>query len=272
MTRDPRAGQPVAVVTGATHGLGEEVARRLGALGHYVVVHGRDAAAGHRVVEEVERAGGAARFARADFASLREVTALAEALGRDCDRIDVLVANAGVGPAPDRRVVSADGHELRFQLNYLAHFLLIRALLPRIAGSQEARIVHVSSGAQEPIDFDDVMLERGFDGWRAYGQSKLAQIMLTFDLAEELADTGVRVNALHPATFMDTEMVRSAGIAPRSTVEDGAAPVMRLITAPDVGTGLFYDRERPARAHAQAYDPEARRRLRELSEELVGLR
>jgi NAD(P)-dependent dehydrogenase (short-subunit alcohol dehydrogenase family) len=141
-----------------------------------------------------------------------------------------------------------------------------------IVESAPARIVNVASGAQNPIDFDNVMLEREFDGGRAYGQSKLAQIMFTFDLAEELEGTGVLVNALHPATFMDTAMVQRAGIEPQSTVDEGAEPVMNLVTNPDVGTGGYFNQMRPARAHAQAYDVDARRRLWELSEELTGAR
>ena len=266
----PRPGQRVALVTGSTGGLGREVAVRLGATGMHVIVHGRDAERGAEVVAEIERAGGTARFYRADFGSFAEVRALGEAILRDYDRLHVLVNNAGFGRAPNERMVTQDGHELRLQVNHLAHFLLTSMVLPTIVESAPARIVNVASGSQIPIDFDDVMLEREFDGGRAYSQSKLAQIMFTFDLAEELAGTGVLVNALHPATFMDTAMVQRAGIEPQSTVAEGAEPVMNLITSPDVGTGGYYNQMTPARANAQAYDPEARRKLWELSEELTG--
>jgi NAD(P)-dependent dehydrogenase (short-subunit alcohol dehydrogenase family) len=268
----PRPGQRVALVTGSTGGLGREVALRLGAMGMHVIVHGRDEGRGAEVVQEVERAGGTARFYRADFGSFAEVRALGEAILRDYDRIHVLVNNAGFGRAPDERLVTQDGLELRLQVNHLAHFLLTRMLLPTIVASAPGRIVNVASGAQNPIDFSDVMLEQEFDGGRAYGQSKLAQIMFTFDLAEELAGTGVLVNALHPATFMDTAMVQRAGIEPQSTVDEGAEPVMNLITNPEVGTGGYFNQTRQARAHAQAYDMDARRRLWELSEELTGVR
>jgi NAD(P)-dependent dehydrogenase (short-subunit alcohol dehydrogenase family) len=267
----PRPGQRVALVTGSTSGLGRELAGRLAAMGMHVIVHGRDAARGMEVVAEIERAGGTARFYQADFASFAQVRALGTAVLRDYDRIDVLINNAGFGRAPNERMVTQDGHELRLQVNHLAHFLLTKMLLPTIIESAPARIVNVASGAQNPIDFDNVMLERGFDGGRAYGQSKLAQIMFTFDLAEELAGTGVLVNALHPATFMDTAMVQRAGIAPQSTVDEGAEPVMNLVTG-DVGSGGYFNQMRPARANAQAYDLDARRQLRELSERLTGVR
>lgn len=267
----PRPGQQVALVTGSTSGLGRELATRLSAMGMHVIVHGRDQERGMEVVAEIERAGGTARFYQADFGSFAQVRALGEAVLRDYDRIDLLINNAGFGRAPNERMVTQDGHELRLQVNHLAHFLLTHMLLPTVIESAPARIVNVASGAQNPIDFANVMLEREFEGGRAYGQSKLAQIMFTFDLAEELAGTGVLVNALHPATFMDTAMVQRAGIAPQSTVDEGADPVMNLVTG-DVGSGGYFNQMRPARANAQAYDLEARRQLRELSEELTGIR
>jgi NAD(P)-dependent dehydrogenase (short-subunit alcohol dehydrogenase family) len=268
----PSPGQRVAVVTGSTSGLGQEIAMRLARMGMFVVVHGRDEARGREVVADIEAAGGGARFYRADFGSFAETRAFGEAVLRDHDRLDVLVNNAGFGRAPNERMVSQDGLEFRFQVNHLSHFMLTRMWMPLLRASAPARIVNVSSGAQEPIDFDDVMLERGtFDGGRAYAQSKLAQIMFTIDLADELEGSGVTVNALHPATFMDTRMVERAGIEPRSTVDEGADAVMQLITE-DVGTGGYFNGLRPARANAQAYDEDARRRLRELSEELTGVR
>jgi NAD(P)-dependent dehydrogenase (short-subunit alcohol dehydrogenase family) len=268
----PRPGQKVALVTGSTSGLGRELALRLGAMGMHVIVHGRDAERGREVVAEIEKEGhGSARFYAADLASFGQVRRFGEAVLRDYDRLDVLINNAGFGRAPDERMVSQDGLELRFQVNYLSHFLLTRMLMPRILASAPARIVNVSSGAQNPIDFDDVMLEKRFDGGRAYGQSKLAQIMFTFDLAQELDGKGVLVNTLHPATYMDTEMVRRAGITPMSTVDEGANAVMHLITD-DVGSGGYFMGLRPARANPQAYDQAARDRLRHLAEELTGAR
>lgn len=268
----PRPGQHVALVTGSTSGLGRELALRLASMGMHVIVHGRNERRGTEVVREIERHGeGSARFYAADLASFDEVRRFGDAVLRDYDRLDVLVNNAGIGSAPDERMVSEDGLELRLQVNYLSHVLLTRQLLPRLVASAPSRIVNVSSGAQTPIDFDDVMLERSFSGSRAYAQSKLAQVMFTIDLAEELAGTGVIVNSLHPATYMDTEMVRRAGVAPRTTVDEGADAVMRLITSPDVGSGGYFSGLRPARANPQAYDRQAREKLRLLSEDLIGL-
>ncbi|MFW6078315.1 MAG: SDR family NAD(P)-dependent oxidoreductase [Gemmatimonadota bacterium] len=263
----------VVLVTGSTSGLGREVALRLGAEGAHVIVHGRDRERGLEVVERIERDGpGSARFYRADFGSLADVRELADAILRDYDRLDVLVNNAGIWLRDtDERPLSEDGHELHFQVNYLAGYLLTHLLLPRLEASSPARIVNVASAAQRPIDFDDVMLEEGYSGSRAYAQSKLAQVIFTVDLARALEGAGVTVNALHPATLMNTAMVREAGVRARSTVEEGAEAVMHLIEAPDLGSGGYFDGTRPARANAQAYDEEAGRRLRELSRRLVGL-
>ena len=260
----------VILVTGSTDGLGREVALRAGALGAHVIVHGRNRERGEAVVRELEKNGrGTSRFYAADFASLAAVRQLAADILRDYDRLDVLVNNAGIWLSSGGRQVSADGHEMHFAVNYLAGFLLTRQLLPRLVASAPARIVNVASGAQSRIDFADVMLTRPGRAAQGYGQSKLAQVMFTFDLARELEGQGVTAVALHPATMMDTTMVRRSGMRAQSTVDEGAAAVMNLITAPGIQSGQFFDGLRPARAHAQAYDEEARGRLRALSAELT---
>ena len=202
------------LITGSTDGVGRLAARRLGEAGARVLVHGRDAARGAQVVSDIEQAGGAATFLRADLASLAEVRGLAEAVQDATDQLDILIKNAGIGTAGGVRQESVDGFELRFAVNYLAGFLLTSLLLPLLRVSAPARTVNVSSAGQQAIDFADVMLTRGYSGARAYCQSKLAQVMFTFDLAEKLAGTGVTATCPHPATYMDTTMVRRAGVTP----------------------------------------------------------
>src|SRR4051812_26948695 len=262
-----------ALVTGSTDGVGRLVARRLGEAGARVLVHGRDAARGAQVVSDSEQAGGAATFLRADLASLAEVRCLAETALDATDRLDILINNAGIGTAGGVRQESTDGFELRFAVNYLAGFLLTRLLLPLLRASAPARIVNVSSAGQQAIDFADVMLAHGYSGARAYCQSKLAQVMFTFDLAEKLAGTGVTATCLHPATYMDTTMVRRAGVRPVSTVEQGADAIQNLAVSPALEgqSGLYFNGLREARAHSQAYDGEARQRLWALSLELTRL-
>jgi NAD(P)-dependent dehydrogenase (short-subunit alcohol dehydrogenase family) len=152
----------------------------------------------------------------------------------------VLVNNAGIGttvPGHGERMLSADSHELRFAVNYLAGYALTRQVLPLLKASAPARIVNVSSAGQAAIDFNDVMLESAYSGTRAYCQSKLAQIMFTFDLAEELAATGVTATCLHPATYMPTKIVAT----PASSLEEGVS-VPRVDPVTDVGLlGLAVD-------------------------------
>ncbi|MEC9355723.1 MAG: SDR family NAD(P)-dependent oxidoreductase [Gemmatimonadota bacterium] len=271
--RAQEPGQQVVLVTGSTSGLGREVALRLGAMGWHVIVHGRSQERGLEVVDEINSQGpGNARFYRADLASFDQTREFGESLLRDYERMDVLVNNAGFGSAPNERLVSEDGHEFRFQVNYLSTFLLTHMLMPRLRSSTPSRIVNVSSLAQSPIDFDDVMIENNFSGGRAYGQSKLAQIMFTFDLDEELDGTNIMVNSLHPATYMPTGMVLRAGAQPRSTIDEGADAVMQLVVSDEIEGGQFFRGLVPAQANAQAYDMQARASLKALSRELTGIR
>lgn len=260
------------LITGSTDGVGRVVAQRLGAGGARVLVHGRDAARGKATVAEIEAAGGKAEFLAADLASLAEVRRLAEAVLARTNRLDILINNAGIGTAGAKRQLSADGFELRFAVNYLAGFLLTSELLPLLKASSPSRIVNVASAGQQAIDFDDVMLTRSYDGVRAYCQSKLAQILFTIDLAGELKGSGVTANALHPASYMNTTMVRQAGVTPWSSVETGADAILNLATSPALEgrSGLYFDGQKESRADAQAYDAKARQQLRTLSLDLVG--
>jgi NAD(P)-dependent dehydrogenase (short-subunit alcohol dehydrogenase family) len=269
-----------ALVTGATDGVGRVVARELAKQGWRVLVHGRDRGRGEALVQEIEKAGGSATFLAADLASLAEVRRLADEVRQQTDRLDLLINNAGIGTAGNvpGRQTSADGHELRFAVNYLAGFLLTHLLLPLLkAAAQEkraARIVNVASAGQQAIDFSDVMLTRHYNGGTAYRQSKLAQILFTVDLAQELKGSGVIANALHPSTYMNTTMVRQSGTQPMSKVEDGAEAILQLAVSPALEgrSGLYFNVLREARADPQAYDAAARRQLRALSLELSGLK
>jgi NAD(P)-dependent dehydrogenase (short-subunit alcohol dehydrogenase family) len=272
-TRPDVGARRVILITGSTDGLGREVARRVGAAGAHVIVHGRNKARGDSVVAEINASGkGTARFYGADLASLAQVRQLAGEILRDYDRIDVLVNNAGIWLSQNTRQTSADGHELHFAVNYLSGYLLTRLLLPRLTGATPGRIVNVASGAQQAIQFDDVMLTSGYNDSRGYAQSKLAQVMFTFDLARELADRKVIVNALHPATMMPTTMVLSRNATPRGTIEAGAEAVINLIDNAAIGTGQYFNGLRAGTANQQAYDENARERLRTLSNSLVGIR
>jgi NAD(P)-dependent dehydrogenase (short-subunit alcohol dehydrogenase family) len=264
------------LITGSTDGVGRYVAGKLAAAGAMVLIHGRDENRAKSVVDEIKRTGrGDAIFYKADLSSLAGARKLADAVRADRQRLDVFVSNAGIGSRSGGagRRESAEGYELRFAVNYLAGFLVAHLLLPLLKASAPSRIVNVASLGQHPIDFDDVMITKDYSGSRAYAQSKLAQIMFTIDLARELQGSGVTVNSLHPATYMNTTMVREGGITPMSTVKQGGDAILHLVTGDDVAgkSGLFFNGMREAQANPQAYDSAARKRLHDLSLELTGL-
>ena len=263
---------PAVLISGATSGLGRYLAQRLASSGWQVLAHGRDPA---RVADLCAELGGdGARGFVADLASLSEVRELAARITAGVPRLDVLVNNAAVGfGAPgEGRQVSADGHELRFAVNYLAPVLLTRLLVPLLTASAPSRIVNVGSLGQVPFDPADAEFEAGYNGVDAYRRSKLALAAFTFDLAGELAAAQVTVNCLHPATFMNTAMVARGGITPVSTVEQGGEATMRLITDPalDAVTGQFFDGLRTSRALPQAYDPQFRTQLGEVTDLMLS--
>ena len=265
------------LVTGATGGLGEPLCDALAVAGANLVVHGRDRARVEALAARLPRARGAV----ADLASLEETRVLASSVGP----IDMLINNAGVGFGADRtkREVSRDGHELRMAVNYLAPFVLTTELLRR--GHPRA-IVNVASGGQLALDFEDLMSEHAYDGVDAYRHSKLALIMFTFDQAKLGA---VPIVALHPGTFLDTAMVRDAGITPQGTAQQGADAIKLVAERALAGeTGTYFNQKSPARRaspalpgeaapphggaewiDAQAYDEAARRMLRDRTLDLI---
>jgi NAD(P)-dependent dehydrogenase (short-subunit alcohol dehydrogenase family) len=265
------------LITGTTDGLGRVLAHRLASGGASVILHGRDQKRLDVTAEDIREMHSVRRpvTLRADLASLADVRRLAADVRDTTDRLDVLVSNAGIGsgmPEGRTRQTSADGYELRFAVNYLAGFLLTLELLPLLRRSAPSRIINVASIGQHPIDFADLMIERDYSGGRAYGQSKLAQIMSGFELAGRLPADEVTVNSLHPATYMPTKMVLEEVGHTVDSLEDGLVATARLVNDEELAgvTGRFFDRTNETRANAQAYDPVARAELWRRSLELVG--
>ena len=255
------------LVTGATDGIGRLTAGALAQAGARVIVHGRDPAKVDHVVAALRAASGAADGAVADLASLAETARLArDVAGRG--PLDVVVNNAGVGFGADhaRREVSRDGFELRLAVNYLAPFVLLRELGAR--GAPRRAIVNVASIGQEAIDLGDLQALHGYDGVRAYRRSKLALVMLTFDLAAARPD--LPCVCLHPGTLLDTNMVREGVGRSLGPASRGAEATMAVIDRALRGaTGEYFDQETPTRANDQAYDEAFRARLRAATLALV---
>lgn len=260
------------LVTGSTDGIGKLTAKGLAARGATVLLHGRDPQKGVAVQRELQGAvrGGKFQYYNADLSSFAEVANLAKMVSDDHSRLDVLVNNAGIGEGKQGqqiREMSRDGFELRFAVNYLAPFLLTHILIPLLRRSAPSAIVNVASMSQRQIDFYDLMLERHYDPQAAYGQSKLALVMMTLDLAEELKDDGITVNAVHPGNLLNTKMVREAFGHGWGDPQEGADAVINIVTSPAMEgvTGRFFFQGYDITAHPQADDPHARRMLRELS-------
>jgi NAD(P)-dependent dehydrogenase (short-subunit alcohol dehydrogenase family) len=263
------------LVTGATDGIGRETARGLAARGARVLLHGRDARRAEAALRYVAFSTGndLLELVLADFASLRQVRALAAEVHRRTDRLDVLVDNAGIWQA--RRHLTEDGLETTFQVNHLAPFLLSNLLLDLLLAAAPSRVVVVSSGVHQraAVDLRDLQGERRYDGTSAYGLSKLGNLLFAYELARRLQGTGVTVNALHPGA-VSTKLLHagfraSGGASPA----EGARTAICLASSPDVAavTGGYYVDERPTTSSAASYDRDLQDHFWEISEELSGL-
>lgn len=263
----------IALVTGATAGLGRATALALAGQGMHVLVHGRDPKRAAGVVDQITGSGGSAEAMLADLASLAAARELADRIAAEHGALSLLINNAGVGagrPPYRKRRLSADGHELCLAVNYLAPVLLARALVPFLEKGAPARIVNVGSVGQAPVDLADLRMDSHYTGIQAYYRSKFALAAFTFDLARELADSGISVNCLHPASLMNTHMVRESMIPPMSTVGAGVRAVMNLATGPDGAvSGQYFDGTSRARAHEETYDPALRSQLHTVTNKLL---
>ncbi len=250
------------LVTGATDGIGKETARELALRGARVLLHGRDAGRAATARREIRSSTGNDQVdvVVADFTSLDQVRALADDVHGLTDRLHVMVDNAGV--YQQRRHLTEDRLETTFQVNHLAPFLLTNLLLDLLLAAAPARIVVVSSAVHQraPVDLTDLQGEKRYDGYSAYGLSKLGNLLFTYELAERLRGTGVTVNALHPGA-VSTKLLHagfraSGGASPR----EGARTAVYLATSPaveGVGGGYFVD-ERRATSSPASYSRELR--------------
>ena len=270
------------VVTGTTAGIGKETAVALAAAGARVAIVCRTRDTGERALAEIrQRSGGDIALFVADLGSQRAVRALAARLTAVLPRIDVLVNNAGL--ILDQRVLTEDGLETTFAVNHIGYFLLSRLLEPKLCASAPARIVNVASGAHRgaTLRFDDLMGARAYDGWKAYAQSKLANIVFTYELARRLTGTGVTANCLHPGAVATNfgsagpALIRVAVRVGRPFMKSparGAATSIYLASSPEVAgvSGKYFVNQREARSSRESYDPEVAARLWKVSEELTA--
>ncbi|HEV2580918.1 MAG TPA: SDR family oxidoreductase [Ktedonobacteraceae bacterium] len=275
----------VCLVTGATSGIGRATALGLAQMGATVALVARDRARGEATRNEIIAQSGnsAIELLLADLSSQQSIRQLAGSIAQNYPRLHVLVNNAGLFNL--RRHTTVDGLELTFAVNYLAPFLLTNLLLDTLKASAPARIVNVSSDSHEAgyIRLDRLQSDRGYRPMRAYGQSKLALVLFTYELARRLEGSGVTVNALHPG-FVSTNIAQS-GIGPIGraaarliflrgiTPEEGAKTSIYLASSPEVEgvTGKYFVKSIPRRSVEVSYDEALQRRLWEESVKLVGL-
>ncbi|HEX4507841.1 MAG TPA: SDR family NAD(P)-dependent oxidoreductase [Alphaproteobacteria bacterium] len=278
----PTRNEKLAVVTGATAGVGKYTALGLARLGYAVIVTGRDAArlAAAKTWIEAEAPGARIMTEQADFAVLAEVRAMGERIAANHSALDLLVNNAGLIML--RHKTTGDGFEMTWQVNHLAPFLLTNLLLPALKAGAPSRIVNVASGAARAgrIHFDDVNRTGHLIG-TPYPQSKLANVMFTQGLARRLDGSGVTASAVHPG-FVASNFGNKGAITNliwvllrplQISAEKGAEQPLFAATAPDAAaiSGRYLENKKPAKLRGQANDPEAVERLWRVSTEMVGL-
>jgi NAD(P)-dependent dehydrogenase (short-subunit alcohol dehydrogenase family) len=271
------------VATGATSGIGQVAVVALAAKGARIVLVARDEKRAETTLLKLEAA--APRLGHslhlADLSSIAETRRMGLAIAAKEPRVDVLINNAGA-VFSDRRV-TAEGLERSFALNHMAYFVMTVALREKLAASAPARVVSTSSMAHQraKLDFDDLQMTKGFNGWKAYGRSKLANILFTRELARRLAGTNVTANCFHPG-FVATRFGDEAGgwttrLLPLMrafavTPAEGADTLIHLASSPDVAnvTGEYFAKRKIARPSAAARDDASAKRLWDESEKLAG--
>lgn len=272
------------MVTGATSGIGEVTARELAQMGATVIVVGRDAAKSAATVNRIQKQTGnlAVEFMLADLSSLQGIRQVAQQFKNKYPRLHVLVNNAGALFTARRQ--SVDGIEMNFALNHLNYFLLTNLLLDTLKASAPARIVNVGASAHQftrRVNFDDLQGERKYSGWGAYGQSKLCNMLFTYELARRLDGAGVTVNALHPGVVATNFGMGGGGLMPMfnrliSAVmlrpEQGAQTVLYLAASPEVEgvSGKYFVNKKAVRSSKASYDAASAARLWQVSETMCG--
>jgi NAD(P)-dependent dehydrogenase (short-subunit alcohol dehydrogenase family) len=281
--RRPMAGKTV-LITGASGGIGRATAVGLATMGAHLAITGRDRGRTAGAADEIRAAGGGqVDVFVADLSDQGEVRRLAGEVLQRLSRIDVLINN--VGGYWNTRHVTADGLEYTLALNHLAAFLLTQLLLDRLTQSTPARVVTVSSNvqAQGRIDFDDIQGMRSYSGARAYNQSKLANVLFTYELARRLPAESVTANALQPGVVSTSFGAEDPATVQRvfipflrllmKTPAQGAAMSIQLASAPDLDhvTGRYFANGKPKKSSPRSYDEAAAMRLWQVSADLVGL-
>lgn len=270
-----RVEEMVVLVTGSTDGIGKETAGRLAGMGATVLVHGRARQRADDALEELREETGSGRMSAVvgDLSSMGGTRGISEQVQAEHGRLDVLINNAGI--VAEEHTETEDGHELTFAVNHLAPFLLTNLLLDALKRAAPSRVVTVSSElhARARMEFDDPGLARDWGPRKAYNQSKLANVMFTYELARRLEGTGVTANAMHPGV-VGTKLLRRGFGARGSSATGAAEALVYLATSPEMEgvTGRYFRKGQEASSSPASLDEKAQRRLWEMSVGMVGLR
>lgn len=283
MAENGRLQNKVVMVTGATSGIGEVTAHNLAGMGASLIIVARNEEKAKATQTSIQQqTGNQPDILLADLSVQAQIRQLAADFQEKYDRLDVLVNNAGIFNLS--RVESADGFEMTWATNHLNYFLLTNLLLDNLKAGDKARIVNVASDAHKggEIFFDDPNLTNDFSSWKAYSQSKLANIMFTYELARQLDGTQIAVNSLHPG-FVRTGFAKNNGLFSRLVMpivglaaispEKGAETMTYLASSPDVAgvSGKYFDKKTAVSSKKTSYDEAAQKRLWDVSAEMVGL-
>ena len=260
------------LITGATDGIGKQAAIDLAKMDYQVIVHGRDESSVNQVIKEIGEASGKQDLKgfSGDFESLQEVKQLADQINNQLDHLDILVNNAGI--FQKEREITQDGYEKTFQVNYLSHYLLTRLLLDLLRKSDSARVVHVSSMVHATaIDFDNLQGEQNFVGSKAYGISKLCNVLFTYKLARETEKENITSNCLHPGVISTKLLKQNYGNI-GSAVQEGSDNIVYVATSDAIEgvSGKYFVNQQPQSSATVSYEPGVQDELWEISEKMVS--
>ena len=266
--------EKTVLITGATDGMGKETALMFAKVGATVLIHGRNPKKLADTLAALWEANPKGQYYsyQADYASLAEVRAMAEAIKKEHQQIDILINNAGL--YPDKRVITEDGFELTLQVNYLSSFLLTHALMPLLEASPEARIVNVSSIGHKLVwnSIKNPKFSPFFWRWVSYCRSKLLVVAWTIELARRLESKKITVNSVHPGVIR-TKVIRILPVSWGSSVPSGAKTIFNLATNPAYATttGQYFERYKLAKAAPMALNKKLQKNLWRASHDWAGL-
>ncbi len=266
--------EKTVLITGSTDGIGKQTAFEIAKKQAKIIIHGKNTGKLKNTVDEIMNKTGNKNidYIKGDLSSLREIENMGNLIKEKYDKIDVLINNAGI--FSHKKIITEDGFELTFQVNYLSHFYLTYLLFDLLKKDNLSRIINVSSMAHSSnLDFDNIQGELNYNGYTAYSYSKLLNILFTFELSDRIKDTAITVNCLHPGVI-NTKLLRDGWGFGGNSVKEGAKTSVYLASSEDVSdiTGEYFVNKKIVRPASIALNKEIRKRIWKLSEKLLKIK